>query len=40
MLTPKDNNDTVEESVASERAEAIGGVLIAFFAERKLTFCL
>ncbi len=32
MLTSKNNNDTVEVSVASERAEAIGGVLIAFFA--------
>jgi hypothetical protein len=32
MLTSKKNNDTVEVSVASERAEAIGGVLIAFFA--------
>lgn len=32
MLASKKNNDTVEVSVASERAEAIGGVLIAFFA--------
>lgn len=32
MLTSKKNSDTVEVSVASERAEAIGGVLIAFFA--------
>jgi hypothetical protein len=32
MLTTKKNKDTVEVSVASERAEAIGGVLIAFFA--------
>lgn len=32
MLTSKKNNDTVEVSVASERAEAVGGVLIAFFA--------
>lgn len=32
MLQNKDNNETVQVSVASERAEAIGGVLIAFFA--------
>lgn len=32
MSDPKKNNDTVEVSVASERAEAVGGVLIAFFA--------
>lgn len=32
MLTSKKTNDTVEVSVASERAEAVGGVLIAFFA--------
>ncbi|MFD0797737.1 DUF4337 domain-containing protein [Maribacter chungangensis] len=32
MLTSKKKNDTVEVSVASERAEAVGGVLIAFFA--------
>ncbi|RRQ48241.1 DUF4337 domain-containing protein [Maribacter algicola] len=32
MLQTKKNTDTVEVSVASERAEAIGGVLIAFFA--------
>lgn len=31
-MTSKKNNDTVDVSVASERAEAIGGVLIAFFA--------
>ncbi|UWX53667.1 DUF4337 domain-containing protein [Maribacter litopenaei] len=32
MLQDKKNTDTVEVSVASERAEAVGGVLIAFFA--------
>lgn len=32
MLQGKKNNETVEVSVASERAEAIGGVLIALFA--------
>ncbi len=32
MLQDKQNTDMVEVSVASERAEAIGGVLIAFFA--------
>ncbi|MDC6389520.1 DUF4337 domain-containing protein [Maribacter sp. PR1] len=32
MLQSKTNLDTVEVSVASERAEAVGGVLIAFFA--------
>lgn len=32
MLQSKQNSDTVEVSVASERAEAVGGVLIAFFA--------
>lgn len=32
MLQGKNNNETVEVSVASERAEAIGGVLIALFA--------
>lgn len=32
MLQDKKNKDMVEVSVASERAEAIGGVLIAFFA--------
>lgn len=32
MLQSKKNSDTVEVSVASERAEAVGGVLIAFFA--------
>lgn len=32
MLQNKQNTDTVEVSVASERAEAVGGVLIAFFA--------
>ena len=32
MLQTKKNTDTVEVSVASERAEAVGGVLIAFFA--------
>lgn len=32
MLQSKKTNDTVEVSVASERAEAVGGVLIAFFA--------
>lgn len=32
MLQDKKNRETVEVSVASERAEAIGGVLIAFFA--------
>ncbi|MEP2279779.1 DUF4337 domain-containing protein [Maribacter sp.] len=32
MLQGKKNNETVEVSVASERAEAIGGVLIAIFA--------
>jgi hypothetical protein len=32
MLQTKKNNDTVMVSVASERAEAVGGVLIAFFA--------
>ena len=32
MLQGKNNKETVEVSVASERAEAIGGVLIALFA--------
>jgi hypothetical protein len=32
MLNKKDNGETVVVSVASERAEAIGGVLIALFA--------
>lgn len=32
MLESKKNTDTVQVSVASERAEAVGGVLIAFFA--------
>ncbi|SKB79112.1 DUF4337 domain-containing protein [Maribacter arcticus] len=32
MLQNKNNRETVEVSVASERAEAIGGVLIALFA--------
>jgi len=32
MLQSKTNRETVEVSVASERAEAIGGVLIALFA--------
>ena len=32
MLQDKKDNETVMVSVASERAEAIGGVLIAFFA--------
>lgn len=32
MLQDKQNTDMVEVSVASERAEAVGGVLIAFFA--------
>jgi hypothetical protein len=32
MLQDKKNRETVEVSVASERAEAIGGVLIALFA--------
>lgn len=32
MLQGKNNKETVEVSVASERAEAIGGVLIAIFA--------
>ncbi|AZQ57918.1 DUF4337 domain-containing protein [Maribacter sp. MJ134] len=32
MLQSKNSLDTVEVSVASERAEAVGGVLIAFFA--------
>lgn len=32
MLQDKNNRETVEVSVASERAEAIGGVLIALFA--------
>ncbi|MFS4468097.1 DUF4337 domain-containing protein [Maribacter sp. 2210JD10-5] len=32
MLQSKKNTEMVEVSVASERAEAIGGVLIAFFA--------
>ncbi|NHF59361.1 DUF4337 domain-containing protein [Flavobacteriaceae bacterium TP-CH-4] len=32
MLQDKDKNEMVEVSVASERAEAIGGVLIAIFA--------
>ncbi|SIQ56830.1 DUF4337 domain-containing protein [Maribacter ulvicola] len=32
MLQGKKDNETVEVSVASERAEAIGGVLIALFA--------
>ena len=32
MLQTKQNTDMVEVSVASERAEAVGGVLIAFFA--------
>lgn len=32
MLQTKKKDDTVEVSVASERAEAYGGVLIAFFA--------
>lgn len=32
MLQSKNSMDTVEVSVASERAEAVGGVLIAFFA--------
>ncbi len=31
MLQSKNNMDTVQVSVASERAEAVGGVLIAFF---------
>ena len=32
MLPDKDNRETIEVSVASERAEAVGGVLIALFA--------
>jgi len=32
MLQNKEQDETVEVSVASERAEAYGGVLIAFFA--------
>ncbi|WP_339653519.1 DUF4337 domain-containing protein [uncultured Maribacter sp.] len=32
MLQNKNNRETVEVSVASERAEAVGGVLIALFA--------
>ncbi|MEX0274124.1 MAG: DUF4337 domain-containing protein [Flavobacteriaceae bacterium] len=32
MLQNKKSHETVEVSVASERAEAVGGVLIAFFA--------
>ncbi|WP_047245108.1 DUF4337 domain-containing protein [Maribacter thermophilus] len=32
MSQPNKTKDTVEVSVASERAEAVGGVLIAFFA--------